>query len=129
MTLNPNILDQMAEVEKAAEKATPRPWEWDGLNRDRVDPENTFIWVPQGSHLGDTLITLDDTYEGSGEDCDYIALVANHTPDIIAFTRRLLEVVNLLRDGFVAEACAKVADLERDYPGALGGKEGKDEQD
>jgi hypothetical protein len=51
---------------------------WDGIDFDDpiseedAPPLGKYVHVPQGSHLGETLITLDDDYEGSGEDCLFI---------------------------------------------------------
>lgn len=47
------------------------PQTWQGL-KVHQDPFETHVHVPQCSHLGDTLISLDDTYEDSGWDCFFI---------------------------------------------------------
>lgn len=45
--------------------------------------------VFQGSHLGETLIALDDTYENSDEDCEYIEAACAALPELVAEIRRL----------------------------------------
>lgn len=41
--------------------------EWEGLK-----PLEEDVYVPQGAYFGETLITLGDTYDGSGHDCLFI---------------------------------------------------------
>lgn len=116
-------LSALDAIEAAERAATPGPWEWDGL---RVDDDG-FVFVPQGSYLRDTLITLDDTYEGSGEDCRLIALARNNTPALVAALRGALRVVESLNRhsyplrGSVTynDLIAELDDFRRDNPGLL----------
>src|SRR5262245_39786051 len=64
------------------------PLEWGDRTEDNDDG---YGYIPQGSYLGDTLITLADTYENSAEDCDYIALAANTAAEIITGFQQLLK--------------------------------------
>lgn len=64
------------------DKTSEHIWEWENLEIE-TDDEGTHIYVPQGSHLGDTLIALDDTYETSGEDCLYIQEACKAAPRLI----------------------------------------------
>lgn len=61
-------------------------WTWD--NRGSYE-DGTYIH--QGAHLGETLITLDDTYEGATHDCLFI----EHAPKDIA---ALLALVKTLQE-------------------------------
>ena len=45
-----------------------RDFDWSEMKK-----EKNYVWVPQGSRLGNTLITFDDDYEGSGEDALFIS--------------------------------------------------------
>ena len=55
--------------------ATPIPWEWDGR--------------AQGSHLGNTLIALDDDYEGHHEDMAFIEAACNGYEEALREIQRL----------------------------------------
>ena len=44
------------------------PWKWDNLKQINVK-DGSYIYVPQGSFLGNTLINLNDNYGNSGFDC------------------------------------------------------------
>lgn len=46
------------------------PPKWEDIHS--CDDDDWCPYVPQGSHLGDTLIVMDDTYEGSGHDAYFI---------------------------------------------------------
>ena len=48
---------------------TTKNCEWEDLSIDT----GGWIYVPQGSKFGDTLIMLDDDYENSGDDCLFIS--------------------------------------------------------
>ena len=63
------------KLKKLFEKTTfseemnlPRTFDWEEL-----EIENDYVYVPQGSHLGQTLIVFDDNYEGSGNDALFIS--------------------------------------------------------
>lgn len=51
----------------------------DGLRWDR--DKNGHIY--QGSYLGDSLVTLGDTYETSQEDCEYVEALLEAAPGLI----------------------------------------------
>lgn len=74
-------------IAKLLSEATPGPWEWDGAQY--VGHGETLPYVPQGSHLGQTLISLDDTYENSRADCALVAALLNAAPALLAELRRL----------------------------------------
>ena len=48
-------------------------FDWEGFQDRILKGGDRFIYVPQGSHLGDTLIVFEDAYEGSGEDALFIS--------------------------------------------------------
>ena len=68
---------------------------WEGISIDK--DEDGYVYVPQGSHLGDTLISLDDTYEESGEDCLYVSDVINAIPELIAEIEKLRDGMNRIK--------------------------------
>lgn len=55
----------------------------------RVDPEDGYVYAPQGATLGDTLIQLADTYEDSGHDWAFLAHARTDVPALVAEVRRL----------------------------------------
>lgn len=74
------------EIEARANAATKGPWQWDpqrdpypnGTGEADLPP-----YIPQGSHLGDTLIGMDDTYEGSDRDAAFIAHARTDVPRLV----------------------------------------------
>jgi hypothetical protein len=83
--------EKRAERIIRAEKKTrrkgepPREWTWERAKSMRH-------YIPQGSTIGDTLIQLGDTYEGSPEDCRYVEAACTEAPmiarDLLAALRR-----------------------------------------
>lgn len=69
-------LDRLEQLTKARSR---EPLVWDRKNGR----------VFQGSHLGQTLIALDDTYENSQADCEYIEAACEALPALVAEVRRL----------------------------------------
>ncbi len=63
----------------------PKSWAWD------KDDD----YVHQGSHLGNTLISLDDTYEKAQEHCDFIE---NAPRDIQSLLDEVARLNDLLKD-------------------------------
>ncbi|MEK6881672.1 MAG: hypothetical protein AABY22_18780 [Nanoarchaeota archaeon] len=45
----------------------------DNFDWEDLEVKEDYVYVPQGSHLGETLIVFDDNYEGSGEDALFIS--------------------------------------------------------
>lgn len=65
--MNEIIKRRLEEISKLFKKSTfsdNSDFEWNGLEIDEED----YVYVPQGSHLGGTLICFDDNYEDSGHD-------------------------------------------------------------
>ena len=58
------------EIKQLDANRNDRTWQWDGR---KVDEDDGYIYHPQGSYLGSTLITLGDTYEDDHHDLDFIA--------------------------------------------------------
>ena len=73
-------LEHLEQLTKARSKG-PLVWE-------RKDGR-----VFQGSHLGETLIALDDTYDGSQEDCEFIEAACEAVPELVAEVRRLRKLI------------------------------------
>lgn len=48
-----------------------------------------YAYVPQCAHLGETLICLDDTYENSTEDWQFLAHARTDIPALIAYIKEL----------------------------------------
>jgi len=81
----------VAALRAAAEAASDCEWAWDGM---RVASDG-HVYVPECSHLGETLISLDDTYENSGNDCAFIAAADPST--VLALLDRLARAETALR--------------------------------
>jgi hypothetical protein len=77
--------EQAVTTDAAArvQPATALPWEWDREQRD----DDPHPYVPQCSYLGDTMIALADTYEGSRQDCAYVKHAVNAYPRLVAALR------------------------------------------
>ena len=78
------ITDQeLQSIENRANAATEGPWEW--ARWYSGDPSRVF----QGSHLGETLICLDNTYENCQADCVFIENARTDIPKLLAEIKRL----------------------------------------
>jgi hypothetical protein len=86
------ILSEAAEDEATAAKATQSDWAWSPASEPDADGR---VFVPQGAFLGETLIALDDGYEGSDDDCAHIARNADPTR-VLTRTRDLRDMAALL---------------------------------
>lgn len=63
----------LSRLRGLAEKARDvGEWAWGPTHRDEEDR----VYVPQGATLGNTLIQLGDTYQGSDDHCLYIAALS-----------------------------------------------------
>ena len=101
----------LSEVEGLCRLAPEKPREWEGRKQD----EEGFVWVPQGSYFGETLICLGDDYEDSGNDCDYVAGACLHLPRAVAELRQALETMAVWkRAQEVWQDRAEKAEAERD---------------
>jgi hypothetical protein len=80
MTINTtDDLNALLRATTFAEGKKPPTWDGMKIEDPEEDPEEggyppfgKFIYVPQCSYLGGTLISLGDDYEKSGEDCLFI---------------------------------------------------------
>ncbi len=70
----------LEKLELLDREATPGPWKWDRALKNRD-------YIAQGSYLGETLITLGDTYENSGADCLLLETLRNALPAILEALR------------------------------------------
>lgn len=61
-------IEKLKELFDKTTFAEDKNFEWEGL-----EVEKDFVYAPQGSHLGKTLIVFDDNYEGSGNDAIFIS--------------------------------------------------------
>lgn len=86
-TNRPPISDETIEELRALlEKAEDIiPLEWD----DRKEDDDGYVFIPQCSYLGSTLISLADTYENSGYHCDLVAESVNALPALLDEVVRL----------------------------------------
>lgn len=64
---------------KALKEDDPESWAFDGMKVEEEDGER-WVYVPECSQLGDTLIMLSDTYEGSGSHCEYVQTACQKVP-------------------------------------------------
>jgi hypothetical protein len=88
-----NFIEQVRELN---EKRTQDEWKWSGRSEED-DGDGVFIWHPQGSYLGGTLITLGDTYEDDHYDLDFIALAPQMAEELLLLEQKLLIAVEALR--------------------------------
>lgn len=72
--MDPKIRELIERARKVSESATQGPWEW--------KPQRKCGYIPQGAYLGETLVTLGDTYEGSEHDCAFIAESRTLVPEL-----------------------------------------------
>ena len=80
------------QIKELMEAATQGEWSW---SDQREPDEYGYIYTPQGSYLGDTMICLADTYEDGQYDLSFIAAL----PQIAAFAlERDAEVIRLRED-------------------------------
>ena len=82
--------EELKRLRAYAEEFKDRDWTWDDMEVDDDDGDR-YVYVPQGGTLGDTLITLGNTYEGSGTDCEYIQLLLKYGPMFIRAMARTIE--------------------------------------
>ncbi len=83
------IKQQLRDIIELSDKATPAPWEWTDESKD----DDALPYVAQCAYLGDTLITLCDTYENSREDCALASRSRNLTPKMV---RALLTTIDAI---------------------------------
>jgi hypothetical protein len=98
-------LADIERLERLERAATPGQWEWDNKKGpDDWEREHGMIlpYVPQCSHLGHTLIALDDTYENSREDCALLEELRNNAKALL----------RLARLGLAAEAEVTATELD-----------------
>ena len=74
--------ERAAEIAALVNEISEPNWVWNDMQRS----DDGYVYVPEGATLGETLITLDDHYEGYGEDASFIA----ESPAIV---RELLSAV------------------------------------
>lgn len=79
-------LDLAAILARADAATAWRPDECD-LRDDDGEP-----WAPQGATLGETLITLGDTYDSSAVDWCFVAHAREDVPNLIREVRRVLDL-------------------------------------
>ncbi len=70
MKFPPELVEAAKALLEASKVASETEWDWSGR---KVDSQDGYVYIPQGSHLGNTLICLGDTYENSAKDCDFIS--------------------------------------------------------
>jgi hypothetical protein len=84
-----------------------RDWKWNPVNTRK----DGTVYVPECSQFGDTLIMLEDTYEGSDEDCLYIEAACEFVPYV---AERLIEVDKLLDEVTLElQSCADILEDEK----------------
>jgi hypothetical protein len=89
MTAIDQIKQELRDIIELSDKATPAPWKWTDESKD----DDALPYVAQCAYLGDTLITLCDTYENSREDCALASRSRNLTPKM---ARALLGMIEWL---------------------------------
>lgn len=76
--VEPTVID-LDRLERLVSSRSREPLVWERKNGR----------VFQGSHLGQTLIALDDTYEDSQVDCEFIEAACEALPALVAEVRNL----------------------------------------
>ncbi len=89
----------IASIRARAEAATKNMTKWNPRFNGRV---------MQGAHLGQTLIGLDDTYEGSDEDCAFLAAARTDVPALCDRVEALELREQLLEDRLAHEYAGPV---------------------
>jgi hypothetical protein len=91
--------EELKAIEKRVNAGTQ--WTPDKCNIRPPDPNDPddYLYAPQGATIGGTLITLDDTYEDSGPDWNF---VAHARQDVKALLKVLKETQRTL--AFVIKA-------------------------
>lgn len=111
------------EIRERLAKAT----RWAADDCEICTCEDGDIFVHQGATLGDTLIQLEDTYEGSGDDWNFLA----HAPADLEYLLSQIDALRAERDALMEgqltlqQSWSKdVADFagERQFVGELAGK-------
>jgi hypothetical protein len=78
------IIKEAKRIIALSEKVSPdSQWTWTGRTDD-----GEYVYVPQGSYLDNTLIALEDTYENSGNDCDFITASLQN---VVTFAKLIIE--------------------------------------
>jgi hypothetical protein len=75
---------RLKQIREREQKATT-DWEWSGKKFD----QDGYVHIPQGSYLGETLITLGDTYEDYQDDCLFAEEARANIPDLLAYVEFL----------------------------------------
>ncbi len=96
-------MTKLAELRRLREAGTAGEWEWDAAAPG--EPPH----IHQGAHLGDTLIALDNTYEGSDIDCALVAAAVNSLLPLVEVAEAAEEVNRL---GYGPPSIATVAEFE-----------------
>lgn len=96
--MTPEAIEELRRLER---EASPGPWKW----------ESESGRIPQGSYLGETLITLGDRYENCDADCVLLAAARNALPALLD-AATLLESERTIR--LALEDALGKAERERD---------------
>jgi hypothetical protein len=107
MTDEPNLLEAMEAVEKAAERATPRPWSrtytrnrYVGDARHKFERSESTVSYGEPGSSGNAIAivhtggkgALHSDMESVEFNAEYIALAANHAPEFVKAIRALRKV-------------------------------------
>ena len=80
------------EIRRALAELPDDDWEWS----DRRTDAEGYVYIPQGSYLGETLIMLGDTYENCERDCDFITNSKKYIRFLLDCIEDLDDKVNFL---------------------------------
>lgn len=83
--------EKLASIEARATAATE--WAFDECDL-RLDGSDGSTFALQGAMLGQTLVTLGDTYEGCNEDWTFLAHARADVPALVAEVRRLRAIID-----------------------------------
>ncbi len=95
-----NLQSVARKLVEDAKDSKPTGWKWEGLVQDTSGSE-PYIWAPQGSYLGETLITLGDDWDN----CGYTLILIQNGPEVMLALADALD-----------EAEARIAALEAQIP-------------
>lgn len=92
--MTPTIRETIERLRELEAKATPGPWYWN----ERKVSDDGYVYIPQGSYLGDTLVCLGDSYEGYQADLDLLSELRNHCKTLLTIAEAGEVLYTLLRE-------------------------------
>jgi hypothetical protein len=87
----------LSPIERRLQQITDPNWEWTEADMEGED----YVYVPETSTLGSTLIMMESTYENHAEDATFIAHAPKDVAALLAEVTRLRQTVDELSNKLV----------------------------